>query len=291
MIAMTAIADTPWTWEPRPDVWLLIAAIAVGYWWAITKLRPKLADRPPPPTRSSRVKFAVGVATLWVAVDWPMDRLGDDYLFSIHTAQFLLITMAAAPLLVAGVPTWLQVELVRPIHRLVRFLARGPVALVLFQAVLVGTHMPSVVALYTSNSLVHFTLHGLWILSGCIFWLPILGAEPVVKPLKAPLNMVYLIGATIVPTVPASFLTWTETALYESYDSAPRLWGISPVEDLQIAGALMKLGGGAILWAFILVLFVSWASAETAARPPTVPAGPTEVAGQGPETIPSPGST
>ena len=273
MTALIQVADSPWVWEARPDVWLLIAGIVIGYWWALSRLRPKLAGPPPVPSRATRVRFAAGVAVLWFAVDWPLDRIGDDFLFSAHMVQFLLITMVSAPLLVSGVPTWLQCELVRPIHPVVRRLARGPIALGLFQGVLVGTHLPVIVSLYASNSLAHFGLHALWVLSGCVFWLPILGSEPMVKPLKAPLNMLYLIGATIVPTVPASFLTWAETAFYDSYASAPRLWGISAVEDLQLAGAIMKVGGGAILWAFIVVLFLRWASSDANLRPTEAKSG------------------
>lgn len=260
-------AESPWVWEPRPDVWLLIAALLSGYWWSVTRLRQKLAEPTPPPSRAMWSRFVAGVVVLWFAVDWPMDRLGDDYLFSAHMVQFLLVTMVAAPLLVSGVPSWLQTELLGPAHRLVRYLARGPGALGLFQVVLVGTHLPSVVALYTSNSLVHFALHALWILSGCLFWLPILGAEPVTAPLTPAGKVVYLIAATIVPTVPAGFLTWAQAPLYDSYASAPRVWGISPVEDLQMAGLIMKLGGGLILWGFILFVFASWASGESANRP------------------------
>ncbi|GJM36705.1 MAG: cytochrome c oxidase assembly protein [Acidimicrobiales bacterium] len=262
MTPVVAVADSPWVWEARPDVWLLVAAAALGYWWSLSRLRPQLPGPPDLPGRGVRARFAAGVVVLWVAVDWPMDRLGDDYLFSAHMVQFVMVTLVAAPLLVSGVPTWLQVELVRPVARVVRFLGRGPVALGLFQVVLVATHLPSVVELYTSNSLVHFSLHALWLLSGCLFWLPILGSEPVVEPLRPPLKIVYLIGATIVPTVPAGFLTWTETAFYDSYATAPRVWGISAVTDLQLAGVVMKIGGGTILWLFILWLFASWASEE-----------------------------
>ncbi len=269
MVAVASI-ESPWAWEARPDVWLLVLSIAVGYWWSLTRLRPKLPGPPPMPGRASRFRFVSGVVVLWVAVDWPMDRLGDDYLFSAHMVQFLMITLISAPLLVAGTPTWLQVELTLPIRGILRRLGRGPAALGLFQVVLVVTHLPSVVALYTSNSVVHFTLHALWVLSGCLFWLPLLGSEPVVRPLRPPLKVVYLIGATVIPTVPAGFLTWTDRALYDSYADAPRLWGISAVEDLQLAGIIMKLGGGTILWGFILWMFVSWAAAERDSSTPDV---------------------
>ncbi len=268
---MTAAAavESPWVWEARPDVWLLIAGLAMAYWWSVTRLRPRLPGPPPPPTRRSQICFVAGLTVLWFAVDWPMDRLGDDYLFSVHVTQFLLMTLVAAPLLVSGVPVWLQAVVLGPAAAIVRRLARGPIALGLFQLVLVGTHLPVVVASYTSNSFIHFSLHALWLIAAGLFWLPILGAEPVAARLRPPLQVVYLIAATVVPTVPAGFLTWTETALYPSYATAPRVWGLSPVQDMQLAGAIMKLGGGFILWAVILWVFARWAASESRTTSPT----------------------
>ncbi len=253
---------SPWAWEPRPDVWLLVASLVGGYWWSLTRLRLVLPDAPPMPSAAVRARFMSGVAVLWLAVDWPLDRIGDEFLFSAHMTQFVVIALIAAPLLVAGVPVWLQRELVRPVSPTVRFLARAPIALLIFQLVLVATHLPVVVSQYSSNEFVHFVLHLVWVLSALLFWLPILGSEPVVTPLGSGGKFLYLIAATIAPTVPASFLTWAETPLYDSYAEAPRIWGLSAVDDLQLAGAIMKVGGGTILWGFILWVFVSWAASE-----------------------------
>lgn len=268
-------ATSPWQWEPRPDVWLLMAFLAVAYWWATTALRVRQPGHPPaPPTRGERVRFVLGLGLLWVAVDWPMDRLGDDFLFSAHMVQFLVMTMISVPLLMSGIPVWLQAEMVAPFAGILRRL-RAPVALISFQAVLVGTHLPTVVEVYASNELVHFGLHAVWILSAAVFWLPVLGRPPVYAPMSHAGKIAYLIAATIVPTIPASFLTWASTPFYDSYADAPRVFGISPVDDLQLAGLIMKLGGGAILWAFIVWFFARWASAEAAGEPAMdlVPAG------------------
>lgn len=265
MMVAAIAAESPWAWEARPDVWLLVVALGGGYWWSMTRLRAAFAA--PSPPVAQLVRYGAGVAVLWVAVDWPLDRIGDDYLFSAHVLQFLMITLVAAPLLLTGVPTWLQTEVLRPVQPVMDVLARAPLALIVFQSVLVGTHLPVIVELYASNSVAHFALHALWLLSGLLFWLPILGSEPVNRPLRPPLKVAYLIGATIVPTIPASFLTWAETPFYEPYASAPRLWGLSPTEDLQLAGALMKAGGGTILWGFILWVFAGWASSESGLRP------------------------
>lgn len=256
--------ESPWVWEARPDVWLLMSAIGAAYAWSITSLRRRLPNAPSPASISAKIRFAVGLAVLWIAVDWPMDRLGDDFLFSAHMVQFVMVTMVAVPFLIVGIPTWLQREVLLPVLSLVNSLTRPVIALGIFQAVLVGTHVPPVVELYASNSFVHFSLHALWIVAAGLFWLPILGEHPILAaPLGPGGKVVYLIAATVAPTIPASFLTWTTKPLYDSYAEAPRVWGIDPVDDLNLAGAIMKLGGGFILWGFIAWIFLTWGLSET----------------------------
>ncbi len=264
LLISQAATQTPWVWEPRPDVWALVLALGVGYLWSTTRLRISLQGPPPQVRRPEKARFWMGLLLLWMAVDWPMDRLGDDFLFSVHMVQFLLITMVAVPLLVSGIPGWLFVELTIPLGPRLKTFTRAPISLVLFQVVLVGTHVPPVVALYASNTVVHGGVHALWVLSAGLFWLPVLGKDPFVAALTPGAKVVYLIGATVLPTVPASFLTWTTTPLYPSYAAAPRVWGLSPVDDLQLAGVVMKIGGGTILWGFIFWIFIAWSKEEGA---------------------------
>ena len=73
------------------------------------------------------------------------------------------------------------------------------------------------------------------------------------------MKMVYLFGQSIVPTVPASFLTFSEKAMYETYGLAPRFFkGLDAVEDQQLAAAIMKLGVGSLLWGIVGYLFFNW---------------------------------
>jgi putative membrane protein len=67
--------------------------------------------------------------------------------------------------------------------------------------------------------------------------------------------MLYLFFQSLAPTIPASFLTFGHTPLYPVYATFPRIWGISPLDDQLIAGLTMKLGGGAILWGFIIAIW------------------------------------
>ena len=74
--------------------------------------------------------------------------------------------------------------------------------------------------------------------------------------------MVYLFMQTIIPTVPASFLTFGRKLLYPIYGEFPRLWGANALTDQQISGLIMKIGAGMYLWAIIAVIFFSWYARE-----------------------------
>jgi putative membrane protein len=67
---------------------------------------------------------------------------------------------------------------------------------------------------------------------------------------------------TILPTIPSSFLTFGEHPLYPIYETFPAVGGLSTLEDMQIAGLIMKIGGGFLLWGIITVMFFRWASSE-----------------------------
>jgi putative membrane protein len=67
--------------------------------------------------------------------------------------------------------------------------------------------------------------------------------------------MVYLFLMSVIPTVPAAWLTFAEGAVYKHYDIAVRVWGLSVTTDQQIAGAIMKVGGSIFLWSIIVYLW------------------------------------
>jgi putative membrane protein len=204
-----------------------------------------------------------------VSATWPLDTIGDGYLFSLHMVQFLLMSLVAAPLLLAGTPGWLLRYLTEPVRPVLDRLAQPLVALLVFNAVLVVSHWPVLVDLYIRFDLVHLGMHVLWVGTGLLFWLPVLSPIPEYRRLSEPLQMGYLFLSSVIPTVPASFLTWAETPFYERYAQAPRLWGVSAIQDVQSAGLVMKLGGGLLLWSVITVIFFRWAAASEAARRPS----------------------
>jgi putative membrane protein len=85
---------------------------------------------------------------------------------------------------------------------------------------------------------------------------------PEMPPLAAPLQMLYLFLQSLVPTIPASFLTFGTSPLYPVYAGFPRIAGIDVLTDQLLAGLTMKIVGGFILWGVIAVIFFRWAARE-----------------------------
>lgn len=254
-------------WEPQPDVWLLVAVFAAGYAVALARLGP--ANKPertgPAATRQQICAYSVGIIALWVAADWPIHEIAEQRLLSVHMAQHFLLTMVVPPLLLLGTPAWLLRLILRPGTRnfaLLRWSTRFLPALVIFNVVLVFSHIPQVVNTSIQNGWVHFSVHAVLFVSSLIVWLPVVSPLPEIPRFTPLVRCLYLFTWSILPTIPASFLTWGSTPVYSAYGDLPKMWGLSALEDQQIAGIVMKTGTGLLLWALIAVTFFRWAGDE-----------------------------
>ncbi|MGQ0744669.1 MAG: cytochrome c oxidase assembly protein [Acidimicrobiales bacterium] len=244
-------------WHPHFDVWLIFGALGVLYVTAVRRHLRRTGEATP---RGRQVLFLVGVATFWLGSDWPVHDLAEGSLYSVHMAQHLLFTLVGALALVAGTPTWMARRLLagRRIRRLVGGLSRPVPALLQANLVLVLSHWPLVVNTTVENHPLHFVAHAVLVASAILMWMPVASPLPEIRRLRAPVQMLYLFGQTILPTVPASFLTFARTPLYEVYVGLPRMFGLDVVTDQQMAGLVMKLAGGFYLWFVIAVIFFRW---------------------------------
>ena len=258
-------------WQPHPDVWLIVGLLVAAYAVAVTRVGPRYVM--PGHAAVSRVQimcFGCGAAAVLVASDYPIHDLAERYLFSIHMVQHLVYSLVAAPLLLLGTPTWMARALLSPpgVMRAMRWLARFFPATVLYNAVVVFTHVPATVDVALRYAVVHFALHTLILLSSVVVWMPILSPLPEVPRLYPPLAMFYLFLQSVVPTVPASFLTFGKTPLYHVYATFPRLWGITALTDMQAAGLIMKIAAGILIWGIITIVFFRWFRREEAETGP-----------------------
>jgi len=183
--------------------------------------------------------------------------------------QHVSYSIVAAPLMLIGTPTWLARWLLSPrwLQATVRYLSRLIPATIVFNLVIIVTHTPIVVNAALEHALVHFGIHTLIFLSSLIVWMPLLSPLPEVPRLQPLARLLYLFLQSVVPTVPASFLTFGAHPLYSFYDHVPRLFGVSALNDMQIAGVVMKIGVGLTIWLIIAILFFRWYNAEEAQSP------------------------
>jgi putative membrane protein len=242
-------------WHSHPDAWALMGAIEIAYLFAVRGGRA---------SRRQIVLFSCGVFTLLLASDWPVHDLAEGYLYFFHMIQHMLLTFVAAPLLLLGTPEWLARKVLKRtrLTRPVRFLGRPVPDLIQFNLILVLSHWPLIVDGTLRDHPLHFVAHAVLLTSALLMWLPVCSPLPEVPQVRPPTKMLYLFLQTIVPTVPASFLTFGTSPLYHFYEHVPRLWGISAVTDMQVSGLIMKIVGGFYLWSIIGVIFFRWYNAE-----------------------------
>jgi putative membrane protein len=252
-------------WQPHPDVLLIVGLIVAGYFIALTRIGPRtLPPGTPVATRLQITSFSLGAFAILLAAEWPMHDLAEGYLYSVHMVQHLTLTMVAAPLLLLGTPGWLLRWMLSPrwLFRSVRWLSKFIPALIVFNVTIVLVHWPAMVDLTLRSGWAHFAAHAILLLSAFIVWMPIVSPLPEIPRLVPPLRMAFLFLQSVVPTIPASFLTFGTHPLYRRYETLPKLWGISALDDQLMAGLLMKIGAGLLLWALIAVIFFRWAAAE-----------------------------
>lgn len=261
-------------WSAHPDVWLLVAVLAVGYWMVIERVGPQyVAPGARVVTKAQVTAWSLGVFAVWLSSDWPVHDIAERSMYSVHMVQHLLITLIAVPLLMLGTPAWMARWVLNPgsrRFRFVRYWARFLPAVIVFNVMLVLSHVPAIVNTSAENGLLHFTIHSALFLTAFIVWMPVLSPLPEIPRLTWLLRMVYLFLQSIVPTVPASFLTLGDKPLYKHYVGLPHLWGMSTLEDMQVAGLIMKIGAGLFTWALIAVIFFRWAADEERRQRPQV---------------------
>jgi putative membrane protein len=244
------------------DVVAILGGLAAAYLVAVAR-HARSSGAPVEPRR--RARFLGGVAVLLVGAGWPVHDLAESYLYSMHMVQHMLFTFLAAPLLLTGMPAWMWRSLLRPgpLRAVWGLLTRPLVALIVANGVLLFTHWPEVVSASVGSELTHFSLHALLLGSAIVMWWPVLSPLPELPPLSPPGQLLYLFFQSLAPTIPASFLTFGTEPLYPVYATFPRIWGIGPLTDQLIAGLVMKLVGGAILWTVITVIFFRWGREES----------------------------
>lgn len=256
MFAASVDLVNPWRFQAHPEVWLLVAFLLGAYVYAVRVIGPVVVKSGPVITSRQRNAFIAGVLLLWIASDWPVHDLAEEYLYSMHMFQHMVLSYFMPPLVLLAIPKWMfdAVFGLGKARSVINWLAKPVVAGVVFNVVVMITHIPVLVNQSVTNGLLHYSLHILLVTTALLVWLPICGPDTQ-RQLQSGGKMIYLFLMSVVPTVPAAWLTFAEGAVYKNYDVAVRVWGLSVTTDQQVAGAIMKTGGAVFLWSIVVFLF------------------------------------
>jgi putative membrane protein len=246
----------PWRFQAHPELWLLVAFLVGAYVYSIRVIGPQAVVSGPVVTRKNVTAFVAAMTILWLASDWPMHDLAEEYLYSMHMLQHMALSYFVPPLALLALPEWMFRALVGEgrAYRVVRWFSKPVIAGVLFNVVVMVTHIPALVNRSASSSPVHYSLHVLVVTTALLMWIPICGPAAELRVGYGG-KMIYLFLMSVVPTVPAGWLTFAEGTVYKHYDTPVRVWGISVATDQQLAGAIMKIGGSIFLWSIVIFMF------------------------------------
>lgn len=248
-----------WTWQPYPGVWAFIALIAIAYWLQLRRLEP--SGRQDCTERRRRIVFfALGLFSLWLALDWPLAPLGMGYLASIHMVQYMLIALIAPPLILSGLPrvTYEMLSGRRRTFSILRNTTQPIVAFFIFNVLITVTHWPTLVDPFMSSQFGAFALDMAWLVAGLIFWWPLSAPLPA-WPRFVPLFQLAYLGLNgIIIRPPFFILLFSKYPAYATYELAPPIPGTSALADQQLAAGIMKLGTALVMVVAMVFVFGRW---------------------------------
>lgn len=266
-IALSQVMD----WTPDASVVLGLGVVAGLYGLLVGPLRERVAPGQPFP-KANAVFFYLGLLVLYLAVGTPIDTIGERYLFSVHMFQHNLLMYPVPTLMLLGTPRWLVDPLFRSVGMLPlgRFLTHPVVALIIPNLVFTGWHFPPLYELALRSRFVHLIEHMTMLGSCLLLWWPVHSPSALLGRYSYGGQMLYLFLHSIAQIPVFFFITFTGETYYPTYEMAARIVNLTPLQDQQLGGAVMKIVGMLVMGAAILRAFLKWYQEEE--RRPVPPA-------------------
>ena len=233
----------PYAWAWNLEALVLVPLLTGAYLLAIR--------RQPAPWWRVACFLAAMVLLLAVTIT-PLETLAVKYLLTVHLLQNVVLAEWAPLLVVLGLPPALAATLSQP--GIARVLTHPAVALPLWLVNYMVWHLPWVydAALENPHTLLHLE-HATYFLTGVAMWWCVLQDEP--HRLGAGARAGYVFAAFVLGSPIGLVLALVPDAIYDFYVEAPeRLWGLSALEDQQLAGMLMAVEQAVVFFA----VFVYW---------------------------------
>jgi len=253
-------------WSGDPLVWLP-AMVALVLWWIGVRTVNRAHPANPVPRRRS-VSWALGVLAVLGALDSGIERY-DTTLFSVHMVQHLLLTLVAPLLLLYAGPITLVLRassaetrrrwILPVLHaRIVRLVTFPVFTWLLFAAVMWASHFSPLFEAALEDEWIHRLEHALFVASALLFWWPVVGPDPSPWRMRPAARVIYVGLQMPQNTFLALAIYMSTVPLYRHYVTTGRAWPPTPLEDQQIAGGIMWLGGDLVFLVVVILLVLAW---------------------------------
>lgn len=212
-----------------------------------------------------RASFVTALAAIFVALISPLDALSAS-LFSAHMVQHLLLILIAAPLLVwsrplapilRGAPRpWRKTfgyVLQRPLaQRLWAPLTGAAAVLFLHVAALWLWHLPTLYSAALRQPAIHLLEHASFFMTAALYWWMIVNND------KFGGRVLSIFVVMMASGLLGALMTFASTAWYPDHALYVEAWGLTPLEDQQLAGLLMWVPAGILYTAIGALLLGAW---------------------------------
>jgi len=240
---------------------------AGAYLWGVRRVARRHPARPWPAWRTAT--FLAGLAVVALALQSGIGSY-DDTLFWDHMVQHLMLIMVAPPLLIFGQPITLLLHASRnPLHTWVKRILRSPVVSFLtwpvfgfaaYAAAIVVAHLTGLANVAARSQLAHDSEHAVFLVVGYLFFLPIIGSEPIRWRLSYPARLILLFLVMPVDTFTGVVLGYGNRGAPGLLAGPRPAWAGGAVADLHAGGAVMWVAGDAIMFALMMVVFWMWST-------------------------------
>ena len=245
----------PYRWSWDPDALVLVPALGIAYTVALRRF---------PAPRWRLAAFFAGLALLLAVLITPVDTIALHYLLAAHLLQNVVLAEWAPLLCVLGLPRGLAVALGRlPLA----VAATHPlVALPVWLATYFAWHVPALYDAALRNLFLLHLEHASYFAAGTLLWWPVVHDAP--RPVRPAVRALYVFAAFLLASPLGLLLALLPEPAYSFYEAAPRLWGLSPLEDQQIAGLTMAAEEAVVFFAVFSFFFARFLRGDEPADDP-----------------------
>ena len=250
-------------WHTEPLLLIILLGAGWLYALAIGPLRNRIATGANFPLRQC-ILFYSGLAITYLAVGSPLDQLGEQFLFSAHMLQHMLLIYTSTTLFIYGTPTWLIDWLLgsKRLRKVMSVLTHPACGGLLFTFVYTVWHVPALYEVALQDKRIHVLEHWTMFSLGFIMLWPYLTNSTLVPRPGYGIRMLAIFLLMVGQLPVFAFLSFAGEAIYPTYIWAPRIINLDPLNDQILGGIIMKVVNMGFSLTILAISFYNWSKSE-----------------------------